>query len=350
MKLKKNLNLSLDKFINLSLYDKKNGYYMKNNPLGKNADYITSPLVTNLFGEMLAIWCVSFWEKLGKPKKILLVELGPGDATLCSDLLKTFKTFTNFYNCLEIKLFEKSEILKKIQKNKIRNKKVKWIKKIDDLKSGPIIFITNEFFDALPIKQFYKNKKKFFERHVSFSKKNKKFFFTKRKAKNNLVKSLNKYGILSETNIIEYPSKGIDYIETIAKKIKKLNGGLLIIDYGYDKKNNKDTLQSVMKHKYIDIFAKPSFADITHHINYKLFREVLKKNNLLSERLVTQNEFLQRLGIVERANIISKKINFKEKIKMYYNLKKLLHHSEMGELFKVLFAHKKETKFSLGFE
>ena len=88
--LKENKSISLDQFINISLYDKKFGYYMKKNPFGKNGDFITSPLISNLFGEMIAIWCVAYWEHLGKPRKILLVELGPGDGTLCKDLLDTF--------------------------------------------------------------------------------------------------------------------------------------------------------------------------------------------------------------------------------------------------------------------
>ena len=87
--LKKNEFIPLDKFINIALYEKKTGYYMKKNPLGKNGDYITAPLISNLFGEMIAIWCVSYWEYLGKPKKIIVAELGPGDGSLCNDLLKS---------------------------------------------------------------------------------------------------------------------------------------------------------------------------------------------------------------------------------------------------------------------
>ena len=94
--LKEKKSIPLDQFINISLYDKKFGYYMKKNPFGKEGDFITSPLISNLFGEMLAIWCIAFWEHIGKPRKILLVELGPGDGTLCKDLLKTFKQFKNF--------------------------------------------------------------------------------------------------------------------------------------------------------------------------------------------------------------------------------------------------------------
>ena len=118
--LKKNEFIPLDKFINIALYEKKTGYYMKKNPLGKNGDYITAPLISNLFGEMIAIWCVSYWEYLGKPKKIIVAELGPGDGSLCQDLLSAFKNFKDFYKSVEIRLMEKSNKLKSIQKTKIK--------------------------------------------------------------------------------------------------------------------------------------------------------------------------------------------------------------------------------------
>ena len=104
MKINRNTYISLDKFIDRALYNKKFGYYMKKNPFGKKGDFITSPLISNLFGEMLTVWCVAFWEHIGKPGKILLVELGPGDGSLCKDLLKTSKQFKEFYNSLEINL------------------------------------------------------------------------------------------------------------------------------------------------------------------------------------------------------------------------------------------------------
>ena len=118
---------------------------------------------------MIAVWCVAFWEYIGKPRKILLVELGPGDGSLCRDLLITFRQFKNFYNSLEINLLEISNKLKTIQKVKIDNKKVKWIKNIKEINYGPIIFLGNEFFDALPIKQIFNKKKLFFEKYVALS-------------------------------------------------------------------------------------------------------------------------------------------------------------------------------------
>ena len=349
--LKQQKFLPLDQFIDTALYNKKFGYYMKKNPFGRKGDFVTSPLISNLFGEMITIWCVAFWEHLGKPKKIIITELGPGDGTLCKDIINTSKNFKDFYQSLEIKLLEKSNKLKKIQKEKIKTEKVKWINGINEINAGPIIFLGNEFFDSLPIKQIYKKNKIFFERCVGLSKKNKKKIkFIYKKADNKLVKNIKKLNLISSGNIIEYPKIGIKYLNIIGKKIIKYDGGLLIFDYGYTKQKNQNTLQSVMKHKYQNIFSNLGSADITSHINYKLFSEILIKNNLAVEKVVNQNEFLQKLGIVERANLLSKKINFKAKADIFYRLKKLLHYDEMGNLFKVMLAKKKGKKFSLGFE
>tara|TARA_Y100000590_G_scaffold232860_1_gene262300 strand:+ start:2140 stop:3204 length:1065 start_codon:yes stop_codon:yes gene_type:complete len=347
--LKERKSIPLDQFINISLYDKKSGYYMKKNPFGKEGDFITAPLISNLFGEMIAIWCVAFWEYIGKPKKILLVELGPGDGSLCKDLLRTFRQFKNFYDSLEINLLEISDNLKKIQKLKINNRKIKWIKKIKEINSGPIIFLGNEFFDALPIKQIFKKKRLFFERYVGLSNDNKKIRFLHKKANSNLIKRIQNLNLISTDDIIEYPIEAIKFLDIIAKKINKFDGGLLTFDYGYTAQKNQNTLQSVKKHKYTNIFLSPHHSDITSHLNFKLFHKILKKNNLNVEKITTQNKFLKKIGILERANILSKKMTFKEKANMFYRLKRLIDHREMGNLFKVLFAQKKGRKFSLGF-
>ena len=347
--LKEKKSIPLDQFINISLYDKKFGYYQKKNPFGPKGDFITAPLISNLFGEMIAVWCVAFWEYLGKPKKILLVELGPGDGSLCKDLLRTFKNFKNFYDSLEVNLLEISDELKTIQKEKINNKKVKWIKKINEINYGPVIFLGNEFFDALPIKQIYKKKKLLFEKHVCLSNNKKKIKFLHKKANNNLVKSIQNLNLISIGDTIEYPIVAIKFLEIIAKKINKFDGGLLIFDYGYTAKKNVSTLQSIKKHKYIDVFFSPGHSDITSLINFKLFHKILSKNKLNVKKITNQSEFLKKIGILERANILSKKMTFNAKANMFYRLKRLLHYKEMGSLFKVIFAQKKNKNFSLGF-
>ena len=231
--LKDQKSIPVDKFIDVALYHRKFGYYMRKNPFGKEGDFITSPLISSLFTEMIAIWCISFWEYLGKPKKILIVELGPGDGSLCKDLLNSFKRFKNFYTSMEINLLEKSEKLKKIQESKIKNEKVKWIKEIDELSYGPIIFFGNEFFDSLPIKQLYKKKKLFLEKHVTLSRNKKKIQFVYKKAQKNLIKNIKKFKSIKNQNIIEYPHVAMNYIKKISRKISVHDGALLTFDYGY---------------------------------------------------------------------------------------------------------------------
>ncbi len=347
--LKKKKSLPLDKFINIALYNKKFGYYIKKNPFGKNGDFITSPMISNLFSEMIAVWCVAFWEHIKKPKKILIVELGPGDGSLCNDLLKTFKRFDNFYDCLKIKLLEKNGKLKKIQKNKIKNKKVSWLNSLNKIKYGPIIFLGNEFFDALPITQLYRKNNIFFEKHVVLNKNKKKLSFEYKKTSKKNIKHKYFFNSSNPNNAIEYPITSIKYLKAISDKIKKFNGSLLMIDYGYIFNRKKSTLVSIAKHKHKEIFFEPGNADISSHINFALFSDILKKNNLDVNKVITQTEFLQKMGIIERANILSKKMPFKSKANMYYRLKKLLSANEMGNLFKVLLAQKKDIKFSVGF-
>ena len=235
------------------------------------------------------------------------------------------------------------------QKTKINNKKVKWIKKIREINYGPVIFLGNEFFDALPIKQIYKKKKLFFEKFVTLSSDDKKIKFLNRKANDNLIKRIRDLNLISIGNTIEYPIEALKFLKTIAKKINKFEGGLLALDYGYAIKKNQNTLQSVKKHKYLDLFFKPGYSDITSHINFKLFHEILNKNNLDVKKITKQSEFLKKIGILERANILSKKMTFKAKANMFYRLKRLLDPEEMGDLFKVIFAQKKGGNFSLGF-
>jgi len=345
----KKKSLPLDKFINIALYNKEIGYYMNRNPFGKKGDYITSPLISNLFGEMIAVWCVSYWEHLGRPKKIKVVELGPGDASLSKTLLNSFKNFKDLNKCIELILLEKSTFLKKLQRIKLKNEKVRWVKNLNQIKTGPIIFLGNEFFDALPIKQIHNERNLYMEKYVAFSKKNKKVEFVYKKLEKKLIQKIKKLKLINKGNFIEYPIKSIEYLEMIAKKIKRHGGGMLTFDYGYTKYKNRNTLQSVKKHKYTNILFNPSNADITSEINFTLFSKVLKKNGLNVKKVVTQNEFLQRLGIIERANILAKNKNFKDKADLYYRLRRLLDYKEMGHLFKVLFAQKKNTKFSLGF-
>ena len=159
MKIKDNDSFTLDKFIEESLYNKTSGYYMKKDPFGKKGDFITSPNISILFSEMIAIWVVSFWQNLGCPKEFNLIELGAGNGEMMKVLVNTFNKFPIFKNSCRIKILEKSKLLQKKQKVNINKKNIQWLNDLRELDNLPCIFLANEFFDALPIKQFIKKKK-----------------------------------------------------------------------------------------------------------------------------------------------------------------------------------------------
>ena len=341
----KNKILPVDKFFENVLFDKKNGYYSSKIPFGLNGDFITAPGISSLFSEMIAIWFISTWEILGKPKKFNIVELGPGNGNLMKVLIKTFEKFPEFNKSIKIFLYEKSKKLKNYQKKQIKNSNLKWIEDFKHIKKGPIIFFGNEFFDAIPIKQFSIKRKKIYEKHYSLNKYNKlKEIYKKASTKD--VSTIKKFKTVKKLKFIEFPKLGFKELDKITKKIVNLGGGILLIDYGYLLPNNKSTLQSVFKHKKNDLFKNLGKADITSLVNFSLLKEYFIKNNLKVKKIVTQKYFLEKTGIIERASNLSKKMSFKDQSNLYYRLKRLLDSKSMGNLFKVIFAYKlKENNF-----
>ncbi len=340
--------ISLDLYLEKVLYDKEFGYYQKKNPFGIEGDYVTAPNISNLFCEMIAIWVVSFWEGLNRPKSINFIELGPGNGDLCLVLLKTLKNFPDVYNAVDIMLYEKSEKLKKIQKSRIVSKKVSWINDIEKIKKGPVIFFGNEFLDALPIKQFKKINEDIYEKYASLKKN--KVNFVYKKAYKREVNKLKNFNLLRNNGVIEYPEYGFKELHTVCKKIKKLNGGALFIDYGYEKNKNIDTLQSVINHRYNSINKNIGDADITSLVNFDLYKKYFSSNGLEVENVISQSKFLQKMGIIERMKMISKNMNIKEKSNLYYRIKRLINPKIMGKNFKVIFTKNKFCKFSLAFK
>ena len=143
---KQSKKLPVDKFIRNVLYDKKFGYYSSKNPFGEKGDFVTSPNISFLFSEVIAIWMISAWELFGKPKNFNIVELGPGDGSLTNILLRSFKKFPEFNSIKKIFLYEESEYLKKIQKKNILYENVNWINNFNSIKKGPIIYSRSFFF------------------------------------------------------------------------------------------------------------------------------------------------------------------------------------------------------------
>ena len=145
---------------------------------------------------------------------------------------------------------------------------------------------------------------------------------------------------LKELEFIEFPKIGFQELKKIAKKINQLKGCILLIDYGYFKSNNQNTLQSVMKHKRNDLLKNLGKADITSHVNFELLKEFFSKNNLNIKNVITQRQFLKSMGIIKRAEKVAKKMKFTEQTNLYLRIKRLLSPRYMGNLFKVVLAYK----------
>ena len=348
MKLKRKLNLSLDKFINLSLYNKKFGYYMKKNPFGEKGDFITSPNISRLFSEMIAIWVISFWQSIGFPKKFNLIELGGGNGEMMKIIIESLKNFPNFSKACNFIIFEKSPSLVKIQKKKLIDAEISWITQIKKINKNPSIFIANEFFDSIPIKQFVKREKLWFEKFVNLKSKKKAYFYEKKIDIQKFEKKIN-FKISKNQNFIEYSEIGFNYLNEISNLIKENSGGLLLIDYGYTDKKMKNTLQGVSNHKFANILNNIGDVDITHNISFELFKKFIKRKGGLQNNLTSQKNFLTKMGIKKRAEIISKNVSFLRKADIYHRLKRLIDENQMGSLFKVMLIKNKRNKFKLGF-
>ena len=348
MKSKKSLNFPLDKFIDFSLYNKKFGYYMKKDPFGKRGDFITAPNISRLFTEMVAIWIISFWKSLGSPKKFNLIELGAGNGEMMKVLIESFENFPDFLKSCNFIIHEKSPLLIKEQKKKLQKINILWKSKIGKIKKIPSIFIANEFFDAMPIKQFRKKKNLWFEKFVNFTNNNEAFFFEKKTDIKKVERSIG-FKISENQNFIEYSELCLKYLKDISKVIKKNNGGLLLIDYGYFDGKMKNTLQAVSNHKIANILENIGNIDITHNLNFSLFQNFVKNIGGLSIDLTTQRKFLIKMGIKKRAEIISKNKDFLKKADIFYRLKRLTDQKQMGNLFKVMLIKNEKNKFKLGF-
>ena len=350
-KFKLNKKIPVDKFLEKAMYQPRFGYYNNRVPFGKDGDFVTAPTISNLFSEILAIWIISAWEKFERPKVFNLVELGPGDGSLTRILIETFKKFPEFNKSVKIFLYEKSDLLINIQKKKIEKKQIKWIKNYNSIKKGPVIFFGNEFFDAIPIKQFIVNNKQFLEKCYLFNEKG--LIETYKKALRSDVSFVKSFDILKDQHFIEYPKLGFYELNKIIKKISALSGGILLIDYGYLKPFNGNTLQTVMKNKKIQMNKLSNHigeADVTYLVNFSLLKEFFKKKNLKVKNIVTQKFFLETMGIIERAKIIQKKMNNQQRKNMFLTLKRLLHKDLMGELFKVIFSYNSKKNSFLGFD
>ena len=313
--------ISISDFILEANLNSKFGYYNNHLPFGKKNDYVTSPEVSQMFGELIALWTIDYWKKIGEPEKFNIIELGPGSGILMTDFLRVIKLYPKFIKkCNQIYLFEISPFLKKIQKKtllKIENKilqKIKWIKNLNDIPETPFVLIANEFFDALPIKQIQLTKIGWRERMLNYNKK-KSFFISYSNNPTILENFLTKKKKCKKIgSIYEIPFNMLSFLENLFNKIKKTKSTCLIVDYVKNKKF-QSSLKSIKNQKIINPLKEIGNSDISTHVDFDLIKEISKKFNLNNYGPITQRKFLINLGILFRAKILIKNANSGQKKK-----------------------------------
>ena len=344
---KKKFKIPLDDFINYALYDPKKGYYMKKNPFGKNGDFVTAPNISTIFSEMIFLWVISYWKKFYKDKKVNIVELGAGNGEMLFQIIRSAKKFDHFFKNCEFIIYEKSRKLINLQKEKLKKEKVKWLNNLNSLKNKPTIFLGNEFLDALPIKQFVNIRNIWYERYVQ--KKCNNYFFTKVKCDIKKIEKKINLKISKNQKFLEISFETINIIRKLSTLITKYGGCILFIDYAHVNNKMFDTLQSVKKHKKVNVLKDVGNSDISHIINIPLIKEIAK-NKKISVEYDTQRNFLIKMGILHRAEILGLNKKFLEKANLFYRINRLIDKKQMGELFKVIYFYKKNNKFNLGFK
>jgi len=327
--------ISIFEFMEMALAHPKFGYYQKTDPFGKSGDFITAPEISQMFGELIGLWCVDCWVKLGEPAHFHLIELGPGNGTLMSDALRSSALAPKFLKAVKIHMVETSDRLQRIQRQNLSSYEVQWHSEIPKIEDGPLIVIANEFFDALPIQQFVHHQGNWFERLITI----KDNFFSYTKAEKPTETGLFNF---SENTVFE--EKGIAEVNPLARKIVSClatmilaqGGAALCIDYGPMTSTMGDSFQAVKNHKFVDALQAPGSADLTAHVDFEVLSNIAENEGCTPLSLSTQGRFLERLGIEARVWQLSKDASTEQKEKIANDLKRLVSTQEMGTLFKAL--------------
>ena len=334
--------ISIFRFMEQCLYNDQFGYYSsKKNTIGAAGDFITSPEISQVFGELIGAWLAQTWVDRGKPRPFNLVELGPGTGTLMKDVLKILKTIPNLLDSASIILVETSQTLKLRQVTLLKNYSVQWVESIMEIPEAPTFVIANEFLDALPIRQFKKIGGVWNERAVDVSD-NRKLNFTYLPSSYDNELQLLYRGV--PNNIVLESSDAVrSVVSILSEKILRNSGAALFIDYGYFE-GFGDTLQAVYNHTQSDPLTNLGKADLTTQVNFSDVYDTALRKGLRPSRLKSQGDFLKGLGIHVRAESLARRMSLAQKELHFSAIDRLIKYDGMGSLFKVMgFTNKNST-------
>lgn len=331
--------MPLADYMALCLGDPEHGYYMAREPFGRDGDFITAPDVSQMFGEMIGAWVAEVWNRMGRPAPFQLVELGPGRGTLMSDLLRTARLAPGLTEAARLTLVETSPRLRARQAQALAGGPVvpTWVGGIAEIPAGPMIAVSNEFFDALPIRQYQKHDGVFRERVIGLD------------AEGRLAFGLGPAS-LAETElpvqarkapdgaILELAPIAFSVMQGLAERIARDGGAVLAIDYGYVGPALGDTFQAVRSHEPIAPLARPGEVDLTAHVDFAALGRAAAAGGARVFGPVEQGDFLLSLGLAERAGALGRGKDPAVQQGIVEDVTRLVAPAEMGTLFKVIAA------------
>jgi NADH dehydrogenase [ubiquinone] 1 alpha subcomplex assembly factor 7 len=349
--------ITLAEYMAACLGDPDYGYYMRRQPFGRGGDFVTAPEISQIFGELIGAWCLATWEAMAGPAPFVLAELGPGRGTLMADLLRTARIRPRFIEAARVHLVEMSPRLRDAQRIKLTQsaERLTWVDRIEALPDEPLIVIANEFFDALPIRQYVRTPNGPAERMVGAGEDG-QLAFGLRPAESGLdnlpdsnasVRTDAGSGArgrdeeergtaLQGELLMEISPARAAAMQAIAERLSRNGGAALIIDYGYEGPAHGDTLQAVREHRYDHPLAQPGEADLTAHVDFAALAEAAHSAGAAPRPRIGQGEFLFRLGLAERATRLSCGKDSASQAAIGAAVERLSGPSAMGNLFKVL--------------
>jgi NADH dehydrogenase [ubiquinone] 1 alpha subcomplex assembly factor 7 len=304
-------------------------YYATRDPFGAAGDFTTAPEISQVFGELIGAWCADYWQRMGAPDPVLLVELGPGRGTLIADALRATKHMPGFHEALQLHLVETSPVLRRMQQEKLAAYQPQFHDSVARLPSGPILVIANEFFDALPIAQFEYHGGETHERKVALGSDG-----TGLVVRHEATRDVSMRG--AHDGDIKEASIGYAIAHVLARRIARAGGATLVIDYGYFPGAFGDTLQALRRHRPVSIFESPGEADLTAHVDFESLVKAASSGGAAVHGPVSQASFLIALGIAAREAALLNNATPDQQIAIRSGCRRLIEPAEMGSLFKVL--------------
>lgn len=322
--------MRIDEYMALCLGHPEHGYYTTRDPLGAAGDFVTAPEVSQMFGELIGAWTAQVWADQGRPAPFVLAELGPGRGTLMRDALRAARAMPGFASAAQLWLVETSPVLRARQAGTLAEHAPRWAETVASLPDAPLIAIANEFFDALPVRQFHRTDIGWQERLVNWVGEALRFTFGPPLADADLEA---RFPHLPDGVLVEVSAAAEAVTARLAGRVAARGGAVLVFDYGaWD--GAGDTFQAIGAGRPADPLAAPGEADLTTHVRFKALAEAAGAGVRFSGPL-RQGEFLERLGIGARAEALARDRPPEVREAIAAQHRRLTHPEEMGDLFKV---------------